>query len=68
MNAMRELQEKSLSIKKMLALAFDGITSLSVKPLRMITMMGAGISILSVISIIWVIISYFAGRTVCRVV
>lgn len=56
--------ESHYPLKKMLALAFDGITSLSVKPLRMITMMGAGISILSVISIIWVIISYFAGRTV----
>lgn len=56
--------ESHYPLKKMLALAFDGITSLSVKPLRMITMMGVGISILSVISIIWVIISYFAGRTV----
>lgn len=56
--------ESHYPLKKMLALAFDGITSLSVKPLRMITMMGTGISILSVISIIWVIISYFAGRTV----
>ena len=56
--------ESHYPLKKMLALAFDGITSSSVKPLRMITMMGTGISILSVISIIWVIISYFAGRTV----
>ena len=56
--------ESHYPLKKMLALAFDGITSLSVKPLQLITMMGAGVSVLSAIGIIWVIMSYFAGRTV----
>ena len=41
---------------KMLALAFDGITSLSVKPIRMITTFGMFISLLSFIGVIWSIV------------
>ena len=39
--------ESHYPLKKMLALAFDGITSLSVKPIRMITGFGVTVSILS---------------------
>ena len=37
--------ESHYPLSKMLALAFDGITSLSVKPIRLITGFGLGVSI-----------------------
>lgn len=51
-------------LSKMLGLAFDGITSLSVKPLQMITGLGVGVSILSFIGIIWAIVSQILGKTI----
>lgn len=52
------------SLRKMFALAFNGITSLSVRPLQMITGMGIGISALSFLGVLWSVIEYFVGRTV----
>ena len=52
------------SLSKMLGLAFDGITSLSVKPLRIITGMGAGVSLLGFAGVLWAIASEVLGRTV----
>ena len=49
-------------IKNMLALAFDGITSLSVKPIRMITGSGVAVSILGFIGVVWAIVSQLMGR------
>lgn len=49
---------------KMLALAFDGITSLSVKPIRIITGLGLIISMLSFIGVIWSIIVQLTGNAV----
>ena len=51
-------------LKKMLHLAFDGITSLSIKPLRIFTTIGLLTSIVSFGFIIYTIISYFLGNTV----
>lgn len=48
----------------MLALAFDGITSLSIKPIRMITAAGTIISCLGFCAIIWAIIMQVMGNTV----
>ena len=56
--------ESKYPLKKMLGLAIDGITSLSIKPLRMITSLGFITSILSFIAIIWIIISHIAAKTV----
>ena len=56
--------ESHYPLKKMLALAFDGITSLSVKPIRMITMFGVLIAFLSFIGIIWAVIGDLLGNTV----
>ena len=56
--------ESHYPLKKMLALAFDGITSLSVKPIRMITFFGMLIACFSFIGVIWAVISAFAGNTV----
>ena len=51
-------------LKKMIALAFDGITSLSVKPIRLITMSGLVISLLSFFGIIWALITALSGHAV----
>ncbi len=51
-------------LKKMLKLAFDGITSLSVKPIRMITVFGLIVSLLSFIAILWIIVATLSGDTV----
>lgn len=51
-------------LKKMLALALDGITSLSIKPIRIITGIGLFIAVLSFIGVLWSIAMYMAGRTV----
>ena len=51
-------------LSKMLMLAFDGITSLSVKPIRMIALFGFIVTILSVIGIIWAIVAQITGHTV----
>ncbi len=51
-------------LRKMLGLAFDGVTSLSVKPIRMITTIGLVISVLSFLGIIWALITAFTGRSV----
>ena len=52
------------SLAKMLGLAFDGITSLSIKPIRMIAAFGAIMSFLSFIGIIWAVVDRFMGNTV----
>lgn len=54
--------ESHYPLSKMLALAFDGITSLSVKPIRMVTFFGALISFFSFLLIIWVFYSFFIGH------
>ena len=52
------------SLRKMLMLAIDGITSLSVKPLRLITGLGLVVSLISIGMIVWSIVRYFCGATV----
>lgn len=51
-------------LKKMLAFAFDGITSLSVKPLRLITLAGMLVSAVSFVAIIVTLITKLVGFTV----
>ena len=51
--------ESHYPLSKMLGLAFDGITSLSIKPIRLITSLGVIVSLLSFIGVIWAIISQF---------
>ena len=55
--------ESHYPLKKMLALAFNGITSLSVKPIAFITGLGAGVSLLGVIIAIWAIVEAILGNT-----
>ena len=56
--------ESHYPLKKMLALAFDGITSLSVKPIRMITTAGSLIALLSFFGVIWAVVGESMGNTV----
>ena len=51
-------------LRKMLSLAADGITSLSVKPLKMITFLGTVVSILSFIGVLFALISWLCHNTV----
>lgn len=56
--------ESHYPLKKMLALAFDGITSLSVKPIRIITGLGAVFSVFSFIGVIWAMIINLTGGAI----
>lgn len=51
-------------LSKMLSLAFDGITSLSIKPIRMITTLGVVISVVAFCLIIYALVEHFMGNTV----
>ncbi len=59
----REHGESKYPLKKMISFAVDGITSLSVKPIRMITTLGIFILIASFGMLIYSLISYFTGHT-----
>lgn len=56
--------ESHYPLKKMIALAVDGITSLSVKPLRLITSFGVIVALVSFIGCLWALISAIIGKTV----
>ena len=51
-------------LRKMLALAFNGITSLSVKPITLITTFGIGFSLVGLILMIWAVVEAILGNTV----
>ena len=61
--AKRFAGESKYPLKKMLAFAFDGITSFSVKPMRMILSLGAIIFFLSIAALIWALIARFTGHS-----
>ena len=56
--------ESHYPLSKMLALAFDGITSLSNKPIRLITGAGIAVSLISFIGVIWAIVQAVLGSAV----
>ena len=56
--------ESKYPLRKMLSLAADGVTSLSVKPLRLITGFGIIAAFLSFIGVLWAVISAICGSTV----
>lgn len=53
--------ESKYPLKKMLALAWEGITSLSIQPIRFITWLGGIVFAISIIMIIYSLISFFIG-------
>jgi hypothetical protein len=56
--------ESHYPLRKMIALAVDGITSLSVKPLHLITGFGVFVAFLSFIGVLWALIAALGGHTV----
>ena len=56
--------ESHYPLSKMLSLAFDGITSLSIKPIRLITMFGGFVAILSFIGVLYSVIAKIRGQAV----
>jgi len=56
--------ESHYPLSKMLGLAFDGITSLSIKPIRIITLMGLIVAFLGFIGIIWVLVTAVTGKSI----
>ena len=62
--AERVAGESHYPLKKMLGLAVDGITSLSVKPLRLITSFGVIVAFISFIACLWALITALCGKSV----
>ena len=56
--------ESKYPLKKMISFALDGITSFSVKPLKLISNLGLLISALSILGLLYALISYFLGTAV----
>ncbi|MGN0745054.1 MAG: glycosyltransferase family 2 protein [Aristaeellaceae bacterium] len=56
--------ESKYPLKKMLAFAFDGITSFSVKPMRMILNLGAVVFVISLLMLLWALIARVTGSSV----
>lgn len=54
--------ESHYPLKKMIALAVDGITSLSVKPLQMIMGFGLFVAVISFIGCLWALITALCGH------
>ena len=57
----REAGVSKYNLKKMVGLALNGITSFSVKPIRLIIGIGFIFSLLSILYLIYVIIGYYTG-------
>ena len=56
--------ESKYPLKKMLSFAFDGITSFSIKPIRLVTVLGFVVFLISIGFIIYTIVSNILGITV----
>ena len=56
--------ESHYPLKKMIGLAVDGVTSLSVKPLQMITGFGVIVALVSFIGCLWALITALCGKAV----
>lgn len=56
--------ESKYPLKKMLSFAVEGITSLSIKPVRLITILGFFIFFVSIIMLVYSFIRHFAGATI----
>ena len=51
-------------LSKMLGFALDGITSLSIRPIRMITVFGISISMVSFLGVVWAFFKAVSGKSV----
>lgn len=62
--AARFAGESKYPLKKMLGFAFDGITSFSIKPLRLIVFLGGVIFALSLVMLVWALVARIGGHAV----
>lgn len=60
----RKAGKSHYPLGKMLSLALNGITSLSVKPIRFITVFGFLVALVSIVGIIWSVITALTGQSV----
>lgn len=60
----RNAGSSKFPLKKLFSFAFEGITSFSIKPLRMISCMGIFFSLISILGLGYALGSYFFGFTV----
>lgn len=60
----RAAGESHYPLSKMLSLAINGITSLSVKPIRFITGFGLTVSLISFAGVIWAVVASLSGNTI----
>lgn len=56
--------ESHYPLKKMIALAFDGVTSLTIRPIRMIISFGLLVALLGFAGILWAVVGKMMGTTV----
>ena len=60
----RQAGESKYPLKKMISFAVEGITSLSVKPIRFITMLGFFVFFISIVMLIYFLVTWAVGHTV----
>lgn len=60
----RQAGESKYPLKKMISFAIEGITSLSVKPIRFITFLGLAVFVVSIIMLIYFLITWATTETV----
>ena len=56
--------ESKYPLKKMLSFAMEGITSLSVKPIRFVTSLGFTVFFISIMMLIYILVRYFTDATI----
>ena len=56
--------ESKFPLRRMLGFAVDGITSFSIRPVRMVLALGIIFVIISLAILVYVLVSYFSGRAV----
>lgn len=60
----REAGESKYTLSKMLKLAFDGITSFSIRPIRMLSVLGMLTLLAAVVMAVYTLVRHFTGNTV----
>lgn len=56
--------ESKYPLGKMMSFAVDGITSFSIKPVRMVLTLGVVFTLIALVMLAYVLVAYFGGRTV----
>ena len=60
----RQAGESKYTLTKMMKLAFDGITSFSVRPIRLLSALGVATLLVAVVMAIYTLVRHFTGNTV----